>query len=56
MGIVFRRGIGAVGDLSRYALRTGRWWFPAAVLVLGVGALVAATVKVAVPTVVYVLF
>lgn len=56
MGLFLRHAGAFVADLSRYTVRTGRWWFPLVVLVLGVGALVAATVKVAVPTVVYVLF
>lgn len=43
-------------DLSRYTVRTGRWWFPAAIVLVGVGAAAAATVKAAVPTAVYVLF
>lgn len=43
-------------DLSRYTVRTGMWWFPVVVVVLGVGAVVAATAKVVVPTAVYVLF
>lgn len=43
-------------DLVRYVLRTGHWWFPVVVVALGVGAFVATTVKVAVPTAVYVLF
>jgi hypothetical protein len=43
-------------DLTRYTLRTGRWWFPLAIVILAVGAAVAAVVKAAVPTAVYVLF
>ena len=56
MVIAGRHLLRFLGDLSRYAVRTGRWWFPAAILLLGVGAAVAATVKAAVPTAVYVLF
>lgn len=43
-------------DLSRYTFRTGLWWFPLVVGLLGVGALLAATAKAAVPITVYVLF
>ena len=51
-----RHARGFAGDLSRYTVRTGRWWFPLVLVVLAAGAVVAAVVKVAVPTVVYVLF
>lgn len=56
MGSFVRHAGAFAADLSRYTVRTGRWWFPVVVLTLAVGALVAATVKVVVPTVVYVLF
>lgn len=56
MGSFVRRAGVLVADLSRYSVRTGRWWFPVVVVLLAVGALVAATVKVVVPTAVYVMF
>lgn len=56
MVIAGRHLLRFMADLARYTVRTGRWWFPAALLLLGVGAAVAATVKAAVPTAVYVLF
>lgn len=56
MGSFVRHAGVVVADLSRYTARTGRWWFPVVVLTLAVGAVVAATVKVVVPTAVYVLF
>lgn len=45
-----------IADLIRYTTRTGAWWFPVVVVVLALGAFLAATAHVAVPTVVYVLF
>ena len=56
MGSFVRHAGTFAADLSRYTLRTGRWWFPVVVLLLAVGAVVALTAKVVVPTVVYVLF
>lgn len=45
-----------VADLARYTFRTGLWWFPLVAVLLGVGAVVAATAKAAVPVAIYVLF
>ncbi|MFM7069543.1 MAG: hypothetical protein ACKOYM_08805 [Actinomycetes bacterium] len=56
MGVFVRHTFGFFGDLTRYTVRTGRWWFPLVLIVLTAGAVVAAAAKVAVPTVVYVLF
>lgn len=54
--MTLRQVCGSAVDLLRYTVRTGRWWFPFAVLVLAVGAALAATAHVTVPTVVYALF
>ena len=53
MGSIVRHAGVFAADLSRY---TGRWWFPVVLLLLAVGAVVALTAKVVVPTAVYVLF
>lgn len=45
-----------VRDLVLYTVRTGRWWFPALIVVLAVTAVVVTAAKVVVPTVVYTLF
>jgi hypothetical protein len=45
-----------VGDLGRYAWRTGRWWMPIVTVLLVVVAALVAAAKVVVPTVVYTLF
>lgn len=45
-----------LGDLVRYAGRSGRWWLPVVVLCLSVAAVIAVTAKAVVPTAVYVLF
>ncbi len=54
--ILCRHLLRAVGDLGLYAVRSGRWWVPAVVVVLGIAGLIAVTVKVVVPTAVYTLF
>ncbi len=56
MGFYLRHLAGTAADLLRFGGRTGRWWFPVVLVALGVGALLAATLKVVVPTAVYVLF
>ena len=56
MGSLVRHAGTFAADLSRYTLRTGRWWFPVVLVLLAVGAVVALTAKVVVPTAVYVLF
>ena len=56
MGSFVRHAGTFAADLSRYTLRTGRWWFPVVLLLLAAGAFVALTAKVVVPTAVYVLF
>lgn len=43
-------------DLGVYVFHTGRWWIPLVMVLLSVTALVVATTKVVVPTVVYVFF
>ena len=56
MGFYLRHLAGSTADLLRFGRRTGRWWFPVVLVALGVGALLATTLKVIVPTAVYVLF
>lgn len=46
----------AVADLGGYMVRSGRWWIALLIPVLTVAAVVVATVKVAVPSVVYAFF
>ena len=45
-----------VRDLGSYTVRSGTWWLPVVVVVLGITAVVMLTAKVVVPTAVYVLF
>jgi len=56
VGFYLRHLAGTAADLFRFGRRTGRWWFPVVLVALGAGALMAATLKVVVPTAVYVLF
>gem|GEM_PF-4786653 len=56
MGTFARRAGTFTADLVSYTVRTGRWWFPIVLVTLAIGAVVATTAKVVVPTVVYVLF
>jgi len=56
VGFYLRHLAGTTADLLRFGRRTGRWWFPVVLVALGAGALLAATLKVVVPTAVYVLF
>lgn len=43
-------------DLFGFAARSGRWWLPMLTIIFGIAALLVVAAKVAVPTVVYVLF
>lgn len=45
-----------LADLLLLGVRTGRWWVPVALVLLAVGALLAFTAKVVVPSATYVLF
>jgi hypothetical protein len=47
-----RQGI----DLLAYGSRTGRWWFPFVLVLLGLGAVLAVTAKAVIPSATYVLF
>ena len=45
-----------VRQLLVLGVRTGRWWFPVLLVLLGLGAVLALTAKVVVPTATYVMF
>ena len=45
-----------VRDQAMFGWRTGSWWIPLAIIVLGLVVLAAATAQVVVPHAVYVLF
>ncbi|HMS14941.1 MAG TPA: hypothetical protein PKD80_17715 [Microthrixaceae bacterium] len=45
-----------LGDLVSLGARTGRWWVPVIVVMLGIGAAVAVSAKVVVPAATYVMF
>lgn len=51
-----RHGIRLLAQFALLGLRTGRWWFPVLVLLLGLGAALSVTAKVVVPTATYVMF
>lgn len=53
---MLRHGARFVRDQGLYCLRTGAWWLPAVVVVLGIAVVLAATAQVVVPNAVYVLF
>jgi hypothetical protein len=52
----FRHSAKMLSSLGTAGVRTGRWWFPVVVVLLGVAALVGLSVQVVVPTATYVLF
>ena len=54
--MLLRWSLRGLRDLGTYAVRSGRWWMPALVVVLAVVTVVVAVAKVVVPTVVYTLF
>lgn len=54
--LLIRNALRMLRDLGGYAVDSGRWWIPAVIVLLGLAAVVAVTVKVVVPTTVYVLF
>ena len=45
-----------VSDLTRFALRSGRWWFVAVALVLAIASALIVTAKAVVPVTTYTLF
>lgn len=47
---------GGCADLGRYVWRTGRWWQPLLLVVLGAVVALAAATQTVVPTAVYTLF
>lgn len=51
-----RHGLRMIADLVLFGVRTGRWWFPVALVLLAVGVVLAFTAKVVVPSATYVLF
>lgn len=56
MRLAVRHGLRLLGDLVAYGLSSGRWWFPALVVVLAVTAVLVATAKAVVPVATYALF
>ena len=54
--LAVRHAVRMGADLVAFGVRTGRWWFPIALVLLAVGALLAFTAKVVVPSATYVLF
>lgn len=51
-----RHAVRLLGDLALAGARTGRWWVPLLVPVLGLAALAVVAAHAVVPTVVYVIF
>lgn len=54
--ILLRQTVRLGVDLLLSGARTGRWWMPILVPLLGVATIAVVTTKVVVPTVVYVFF
>ena len=56
MTLLVRHAGRFLADQVRYAVRTGAWWIPLALVILGLGIALAATAQTVVPHAVYVLF